>query len=329
MAANQYDLSGDEALPDHYKDLNCALAKSMKIMIVDVHTHCSSRPDWLSYDPVKNEHIRWITVSQLLKRMDQEGIDRAVILPLHSPESSIESVPTRDVIRMCKMHSSKLIPFCNPDPRLNMGSEKDLAFILQEYKKEGCKGVGEITANIYFDDQRTLNLFRICEELKLPVLFHIGPKEGGCYGLIDEFRLPRLEKCLKAFPELTFIGHSQPFWAEISGDLKPEERNGYPTGKVAPGGRVVELLRNYPNLCADLSAGSGYNAISRDPEFGLQFLEEFQNRLMFGTDLDAPGQDIPQLRYLRHLEEDGKISKNVYDKIMYQNATRILSLNLG
>jgi predicted TIM-barrel fold metal-dependent hydrolase len=297
-------------------------------MIIDIHAHCSPRPGWLSYDPVKNRYVRWITVSELVRRMRKEGIDKTVILPLPSPESSIEPVTTRDAIEFCKEYGDKLIPFCNPDPRLNAGSEKSLRFIIEEYKSEGCRGVGEVTANIYFDDPRVLSLFRVCEELELPVLFHIGPNIGGCYGLVDEPGLPRLEKCLKMFPNLVFIGHSQPFWAEISGDLKPEERNSYPTGRVAPGGRVVDLFRKYQNLYGDLSAGSGYNAISRDPEFGIQFLEEFQDRLMFGTDLDMPNQDIPQLKYLRNLMEEGKISLKTYNKIMYRNATRVLKLDL-
>jgi len=49
---------------------------------------------------------------------------------------------------------------------------------------------------------------------------------------------------------------------------------------------------------------------------------------MFGTDLDMPNQDIPQLKYLRNLMEEGKISLKTYDKIMYRNATRVLKLDL-
>jgi len=297
-------------------------------MIVDIHAHCSPVPAWLSYDIVKKEQIRWITLRGLVNRLKKEGISRAVLLPIGSPESSIEPVTTREVIAMCRRHPRMLIPFCNPDPRINGGSERDLGFILEKYKEQGCRGVGEVTANIPFDDRRVMNLFRKCAELQFPVLFHIGPREGGCYGLVDELHLPRLEKSLESFPDLTFIGHSQPFWAEISGDLKAEERNGYPTGKVAPGGRIPELLRNYPNLYADLSAGSGYNAISRDQEFGVQFLEEFQDRLMFGTDIDFPGQEIPQLRYIKQLRDDLRISKKVYSKIMYENARKVLRLGV-
>ena len=297
-------------------------------MIIDVHAHCSLKPIWLGYDFIKDKFNRFITLEELLDRMGKESIDMAAILPLQSPESTIETVSTREVLEMYKRYPSKIIPFCNPDPRLYLGNKRALEFILEEYKKMGCKGVGEVTANIYFDDPRALNLFDICERLQLPILFHIGPKLNGYYGLVDDLGLPRLEKVLKMFPNLIFIGHSQPFWAEISGDLKPEERNRYPKGKVKPGGRVVELLRNYPNLYADLSAGSGYNAISRDKEFGIWFLEEFKDKLLFGTDIDVPNQEVPQLAYLKKLLNEGEISRNTYDKIMYRNAINILKINI-
>lgn len=297
-------------------------------MIIDIHAHCSQGLAWLSYDPLNDKYLRFITAQEFLKKMDEYEISLATILPLSSPESSIEQITTREVINICKTYADRLIPFCNPDPRVNMGSKKALSLVLEEYKREGCKGVGEITANIPFDDERALSLFEISERLELPVLFHIGPQLGGCYGLVDEIGLPRLEKCLKMFPNLIFIGHSQPFWAEISGDLKPEERNSYPPGRVAPGGKVLELLRNYPNLYADLSAGSGYNAISRDSAFGVYFLEEFQDKLLFGTDLDYPTQDIPQLKYLINLMEERKISKRAFEKIMWKNAKGLLKLNV-
>ena len=53
---------------------------------------------------------------------------------------------------------------------------------------------------------------------------------------------------------------------------------------VVAGGRVVEMLRQYPNLYADLSAGSGLNALQRDPAFAIDFILEFQDRLLYARD---------------------------------------------
>ncbi len=72
------------------------------------------------------------------------------------------------------------------------------------------------------------NLFRHAEKLGLPVTFHIGPQIGGCYGLYDEPGLPQLERTLQKYPGLYFLGHSQPFWAEISQLETPADRYGYP-----------------------------------------------------------------------------------------------------
>ena len=123
-------------------------------------------------------------------------------------------------------------------------------------------------------------VFQAAEKLGMPILFHMSPQEGYEYGIVDEPGLPMLEEALEKYPGLKFIGHSQPFWHEISQDAKPDlkSRMEWGRGPVREGGRLVCLMRNYKNLYADLSANSGGCAIMRDEKFGLQFLEEFQER---------------------------------------------------
>ena len=133
-----------------------------------------------------------------------------------------------------------------------------------------------------------------------------------------------LEAALGKFPELTFLGHSQPFWAEIAPLEDVKDRNGYPSGPVTGPGRVVQLMRKYPNLHGDLSANSGYNAVSRDEQFGCAFLEEFQDRLYFGTDITAPDTPAPLAEYLPRLRQEGKISPECFVKIARTNAARLL-----
>ena len=85
-------------------------------------------------------------------------------------------------------------------------------------------------------------------------------------------------------------------------------------------------MRRYPNLHGDLSAGSGFNAISRDPEFGYRFLEEFQDRLYFGTDIANVGQQLPIVEYFDTLRSEEILDAEVLDKIEWKNATRLLAL---
>jgi predicted TIM-barrel fold metal-dependent hydrolase len=98
---------------------------------------------------------------------------------------------------------------------------------------------------------------------------------------------------------------------------------GYPRGKVTPGGAVDRLLETYPNLYGDLSAESGANAIRRDPEFGREFLIRRADRLLFGTDYLALGQEVPQFELLDGLE----LPDDVQEKIYRGNARRLLAFS--
>jgi len=85
-------------------------------------------------------------------------------------------------------------------------------------------------------------------------------------------------------------------------------------------------MRLYPNLHGDLSAGSGFNAITRDPEFGYRFMEEFQDRLYFGTDIANVPQKLPIVDYFKKLEDDQLVCAAALEKISWHNASRLLGL---
>ena len=296
-------------------------------MLIDIHVHtCKPRHSRLkrmngSYYPSPQE---------LVEMMDNAGIDMAVVLTGVSPECRYTVVTPEEALEICAMYPDRLIPFCNMDPRfLTNNTNANFRPLLETYKEMGCKGVGEYMPNLYFDDPLNMNVFRQVEEAGMPLTFHIAPQIGGYYGCVDEVGLPRLEKVLKAFPNLTFLAHSQPFWAEISTNvIQNDERVAYPKGKVTPG-RVVDLMRKYPNLHGDLSAGSGFNAISRDPEFGYDFMEEFQDRLYWGTDIANVPQELPIVAYFQKLKSEKLISQEAYEKITWRNANRLLNLGIG
>ena len=92
----------------------------------------------------------------------------------------------------------------------------------------------------------------------------------------------------------------------------------------------MELMRRYPNLHGDLSAGSGFTAVSRDPGFGYEFFDEFQDRLLFGTDVCLEQNRTSVLINLRDFLATGlaekRITRTVYDKITHLNAMRLLEL---
>ena len=293
-------------------------------MLIDIHAHCckpraTTRQNG-GFHP---------SPEQLVAMLDENGIDMAVVLCTVSPEWRYTYVMPEETLESCATYPDRLIPFCSLDPRMLLNStEADFGPHLRSYTEQGFRGVGEYMPNIPFDDPLNMNVFGYVAEFRLPLTFHIGPTIGGCYGVYDELGLPRLERVLKTFPDLVLLGHSQPFWAEISADVTDETRGGYPLGPVTPG-RVVELMREYPNLCGDLSAGSGLNAIQRDPEFGYQFMEEFQDRLFFGTDICNVPQETPAVPYFRELREKLLISDEAFEKITWRNADRLLGLGIA
>jgi predicted TIM-barrel fold metal-dependent hydrolase len=262
----------------------------------------------------------------LISRYDELGIFCGVLLPCVCPDCSTHVQSVDDVIEISRKYAPYFVPFCNVDPRqLTNSPDAPFADLLAFFKRQGCKGVGEITSNLPFSAPLVRNLFSACEKTKMPLTFHISPSIGGNYGLYDEPGLPQLEQSLRDFPGMTFLGHSQAFWAEIAPLKNVDDRKGYPKGSVGKPGRVVELMRKYPNLHGDLSAGSGFNAVSRDERFGCEFLDEFQDRLYFGTDICSPAGTSPLAPYLRQLVAQKKIRRACFEKIGRRNAERLLA----
>nr|MCR5264221.1 hypothetical protein [Clostridiales bacterium] len=270
---------------------------------IDMHAH-SSVYGFIRGFPDE----RLASPEELIGIYDRIGVERGVLMPIMILEAHLGGSTNAEMKDVADRMPDRFDWFCFLDPRMgNNSPDYDFGPFLEYCVRNGAKGVGEVSANMYFDDPMTLNMFSCIEKSGLAMTFHIGRK-GGDYGLVDEPGLPRLEKVLNIFPKLMFIGHSQKFWAEISGDSDPEERGGYPRGKVAPGGRAVELLEKYPNMFADLSATSGYNAVSRDPDFGYSFLERFSEKLYYGTDICDPRDEKRPMMKLAGFLDDGMLS---------------------
>lgn len=289
---------------------------------IDIHVHVRKRPG-----PLRGGKQSYITPQQLIKRYDELGIEKGVLLPGVNPECSVQIQSNEEILEIVEAYPDRFIPFCNIDPRAVSNSpDAPLDELLNYYREMGCKGVGEVAANLPFLHPLVQNLFKHVQKVGFPLTFHIAPQIGGAYGLYDDPGLPQLERCLQLFPNLKFLGHSQPFWAEISQLETPADRYGYPKYPVKEEGVVPKLMRRYQNLYGDLSAYSGYNALARDPSYAVQFLTEFQDRLLFGTDIVAPDTPAPLTDFLLKLLNEGQISEKIFRKIARENALKLLKL---
>ncbi len=154
--------------------------------------------------------------------------------------------------------------------------------LLRQAIKKGAIGFGEIKFHVEAAGPELRRMYALAAELNVPILIHFQevphtPTEG-----VFSTGFKNFEAMLKAYPKTRFIGHADAFWANISADYANQVA--YPSGKVKPGGVTDKLLSDYENLYGDLSANSGNNALSRDPEFTAGFLKRHEAKLIFGSD---------------------------------------------
>ncbi len=290
-------------------------------MFIDIHAHAYLYPS-----PPQDGFTQFPTPEEVIARDDELAIELAIIQPLIGPEFYLPQ-SNEEILETCRRYPGRFLPACNIDPRAIRNSAKsDFSVWLDWYKEKGCVLIGEFMPNLPFLDPLVQNFFKHAERSGLPLTFDISTAIGNNYGLYDDQGLPQLEKSLQNFPNLKIFGHGPSFWAEIGQLENPDDRAGYPKYPIREEGPVSKLLRNYENMWGDLSAGSGYNALARDPEYAANFLTEFQDKLCFGTDMCKADADVPLPRFLINLKESGKITEEVFNKIAKGNAIQVFNL---
>ncbi len=289
-----------------------------------------------------HQHVFWHGRDDagLVADLDEHGIDVAWLLSwlVHPTEDCVSShgVLNPEHMRSDGTHSG--IPLCDlvkcrdhyPDRFVLGYCTHPLvgdapALFEAAYHTHGVRVCGEWKFQVLFDDPRCLNLYRKAGELGCPIVLHLDapylPDKTGKITYMPDWyggTVDNLERALAACPQANFIGHAPGFWRQISSDAKSDPAQ-YPRGCVPPGGRLLHLLDTYPNLYADVSAGSGLYALKRDPAHAVTFCCRFADRLLFGRDMYGGehqeflgGLDLPQ---------------DVTDKIFAANAQRLVPLD--
>ena len=252
-------------------------------MIIDAHNH----PDWHGHD-----------LNRFLANMEQYHIDVTWLLSWEAPadewdpqyshvigkHSAAGPIAFARCLSYAERAPGKFVLGYAPDPRRPDAIDQlDAAVSIY-----GVRVCGELKLRMMLDNFDAIRMYRYCGKKGLPVIVHLDyefdtgrkyPRPNWWYGGgLDPF-----ERAVRACPETIFLGHAPGFWAHISADEK-YDKEASPKGPVIPGGRIVKLLRECPNLYCDLSAGSAHNALSRDPAFSKEFLLEFQDRVLYARD---------------------------------------------
>ena len=166
---------------------------------------------------------------------------------------------------------------------------------LTEAVKDGALGFGEMKFHVAADSAEFQRIYALAGELGVPIMIHFQevPHFEGEGVFATGFK--QFEAMLKKYPKTRFIGHADAFWANV--DARYANEAAYPAGPITRGGITDKLLGDYANLFGDLSANSGNNALSRDPQFTPDFLRRHQDKLIFGSDCscaDGKGSGVAQ-----------------------------------
>jgi predicted TIM-barrel fold metal-dependent hydrolase len=281
--------------------------------IIDIHQHT-------------NYHKR--SNAQLIEHQRAMGVTRTILLPAGRPAKrpstadglnnglgGVSAGGNDTVLAIARQYPKEYLFGANDVTDL-----PDAAAEIAKYLDLGAVIIGEQKFGVECDSKESQILYALAAEHRVPILMHF---QHGTYNLGFE----RLFKMLEKFPNTVFIGHAQTFWANIDKN-HPDQKMLYPKGKVTAGGLTDRYLSDYPNLYADMSAGSGLNALTRDEDHTRGFLDRHQNKILYGSDCaDAAGtgtacQGAQTIAAIRKLAPN----KSAERKILYENAKKLFRL---
>lgn len=268
--------------------------------IIDIHQHTNyhGRSD---ADLLMHQKTMGVTTTVLLPAGRYYGLDANC-----GRNASAEALATK--------YPQHFVFFANELPYLREADAE-----IRKYLQRGAVGIGEQKFRVLADSAYLERIAAIAKDFGVPILLHFW---DGDYNM----ELQRFHKILEKFPTVNFIGHAQSWWGHIDKNHNPKIV--YPKGKVTPGGITDRLLTDYPNMFGDLSAGSGLNALRRDPEHTAGFFRRHQDKLMFGSDcqdVEGRGASCVGSQILSAVRQQAG-SREVERKILHGNAKRVLKL---
>ena len=279
--------------------------------------------------PIVDCHFHFrATPEANITHWDGCGVSNAVVLARESSAAQIAAVRSRYPGRLLGWFASTDI------------TKPEAEKLLTAAVRAGAIGLGELKFHVAAAGPELQRMYAIAAELSVPILVHFQevphtPTEG-----VFATGWKNFEPMLKRYPKTKFIGHADAFWANVSADYANEAA--YPAGTIKPGGITDKLLADYPNLYGDLSANSGNNALSRDPQFTEGFLKRHQEKLIFGSDCgcsDGKGGGVSQQNNPGASRLAGKcvaretlgllkrtVSPDAFRKLTWENAHRVYAL---
>jgi predicted TIM-barrel fold metal-dependent hydrolase len=281
--------------------------------IIDIHQHTNYRER---------------TAEQLVAHQRAMGVTQTMLLPSgsavkrastadgrHNGLGGVGAGGNESVLATARQFPKEFFPGANEVTDLPEARAE-----IARYLELGAVIIGEQKFGVECDSPESQILYALAGEYRVPILMHF---QHGTYNRGFE----RLHKMLEKFPKTMFIGHAQTWWANID-RLHADQKVLYPKGKVTSGGLTDRYLADYPNVFADMSAGSGLNALTRDEDHARAFLDRHQRKILYGSDCDdragkgtacSGSQTIAAIRRLAP-------NKAAERKILFENARTLFRL---
>ena len=205
-------------------------------MIVDFHTHIFSRQmrdhrdEHVRLDPTFGElfsdpKAKMATAEELLQAMDEDEVDRAVIMSIGWTDQGLARQANDYIIESVIRYPDRLIGFASVNPVWGEVVAKEA----DRCARAGLRGVGELhpdTQGFSIADRDILeSLMMVVQEHKLLVSTHSSEPVGHLYPGKGRTRPQELWQFICNFPNVTVIcshwGGGLPFYS-----LMPEVRSG-------------------------------------------------------------------------------------------------------
>lgn len=282
--------------------------------IIDIHQHI---------------HYHARTDEQMVAHQEAMGITTTILLPAGRPKNAASTHQgasngleaqvggNAETYLFAKEHKRnyKFGTCAVPDA-------PDAIYEMEKYLKLGALMIGELKFGVDCDSPEMHRIYELAQAYNVPVLMH-WQHERYNYGF------DRFYKILEQYPRVIFIGHAQTWWANIDKNHLDQSVL-YPKGPVTAGGMTDRYLSDYANMYADLSAGSGLNALTRDEDHARYFFSKHQDKLLYGSDCaDVPGtvasgecSGAEDIEAIRRCSENKKIER----KLLYENAKKLFKL---
>ncbi len=289
--------------------------------IIDMHTHMFPEDvinNWNKYaerdyyfrlltDPRNSTIQKYASAEEAIKLADKAGIEKIVMQGWYWNDHKLCKYHNDYMYEVIKEYPERFEAYMSINPTFS-----DLAIHeLERNYNRGFAGIGELgpgANNFKLKDLNFLTLMEAASHYKLPVNIHCNEPVGRYYPGKDKTPIDDFYQLAKKFPDLTLIlahlGGGLPFY-ELIPEIKDAFKNVY-----------YDLAAN-PLVYETRSIRSVVDIVGAE-------------KILFGSDFPLivyPGKSYKKEfeLFIIDIKENANLNKEEWNKIMYENAEKILS----